>query len=264
MLESRKTERKWCHQTHECNKIFDSLAARHREEAIGTIRGRITSLALGPHVPAWVQTGCQCDEKTRMAKNEEDWKTYGSKLPQLIYSYVDLTLRLFIVCIYLLGSWILPAVHSHSLASNFTRQLGRCCWQFVVYISIAKKKVNGLKCFDWTIGLMCLFYQIGCVQKKTIVVLSVHSCGVFDCLLVFHIQSENLHAVIFILLTKLQTASNLLCGSWRPDLVCCHLIQTAYIFNLYKQPQQQQRLLFVTSFQSVAFLPLVVINGGTN
>ena len=57
--------------------------------------------------------------KTSLRKIKDHSRTYISGVPQLIYSCVDLILLLFIVCIYLLGSWVSPPVCLHSLAYSF-------------------------------------------------------------------------------------------------------------------------------------------------
>lgn len=123
----------------------------------------------------------------------------------------------FIYCLYLFIGQLNMA--SCALAwSGLTiclRRLGGCCWQFVCGFSMLsrvggkKLKVNS---YDWNIGLLCLFYQIGCVRKKHLV-LSVHSyCILIVCFYstkpVHTSNHESLHVVIIVSLQKLHTKQN--------------------------------------------------------
>jgi len=76
------------------------------------------------------------------------------RVPQLIYSGVDQTLHLFIVCVYLLGSWYRLLCSCTSWLTIVLSGLGRCCWK--LFFCYHNERKN-LKRFDWTIGLQCLF-----------------------------------------------------------------------------------------------------------
>lgn len=88
-------------------------------------------------------------------------------VPQLIYSCVDGILRLFIVFIYLLAAEFYCLLCT-SIVWPSMWWPRRCCWQFVVCFFLLLSLGGGgnrrkWKCSDWIIGLLCLFYQIGCV-----------------------------------------------------------------------------------------------------
>lgn len=152
-------------------------------------------------------------------------------VPQLIYSCVDRTLHLFIVYIYLLGSWISPAVHLHSSACILWWQK-RCCWQFVCGFYCYHEGIKQRK-WNLLIGLLdyCAFYQIGCVQH---LVLSVHSyCVLIVCFYLakpVHTQSWKPTCSHFCLTSSVTHKTNGMRNhpSTAPALAMWHqLIQTA-------------------------------------
>lgn len=91
-------------------------------------------------------------------------------ITQLIYSCVDLILHLFIVCIYWAAYHLLCACIVWPTV--LLRWLGRCCWHFFFFfvwfllLSWGGQNKKDVKSYDWSLGLLCLFYQIGCVFQK--------------------------------------------------------------------------------------------------
>lgn len=91
-----------------------------------------------------------------------------------------------IYCLYLLGS-LSPAVRLHSLAYSSFEVTGKMLLTFFLWfllLSWGGQNKKDVKSYDWSLGLLCLFYQIGCVfQKKKHSVLSVHSyCVLIVCM----------------------------------------------------------------------------------
>lgn len=100
-------------------------------------------------------------------------------IPPLIYSCFNQILQLFIiVCIYLLGSLLLPAVHWHSSAHSLWDLFFLSLWHFMCFLLLLQgEQRRQMEHFEWTIGLLCLL-SICSKETKKILVLSVH----FDCL----------------------------------------------------------------------------------
>lgn len=118
---------------------------------------------------SWIQERLFKQKK----KNKEDQLEYkkrttqrhdDSQVPQLIYSCVDPTLHLFIVCIYLLGSWFFAFCAVAQFGLQFVRRLGRCCLNIVGFIATLRReqyKSSENRQLDY-----CAFNQIGCVREK--------------------------------------------------------------------------------------------------
>lgn len=177
-LESSETvgEKKWCHQL---GNVIQELFGRLANLWQGIERSDITLIrGLVTYLEAWIRCFCpkqtgqpgnesKKDSKDKSEKKHKDHsKTCDSRVPQLIYSCVDLTRHLFIVCIYLLGNWVSPAVQERSAAHNmFFGAIGKklkCVW-FFFYFYHEEKKKKEKKSYAWT---TVPFYQIGCVEKN--------------------------------------------------------------------------------------------------
>lgn len=128
MLESLEAVgKKWCHQlTNVIQEVFGRLAgrsaAKHREEwhhndqRSRNVSCRAMDQMFLPVLNCKLTGSWKSREDQLEAKMRTSQRPMTLGVPRLIYSCVDRTLHLFIVFIYLLGSWISPAVHVHSLA----------------------------------------------------------------------------------------------------------------------------------------------------
>ena len=215
--------------THECNPR--TVWALGNREVCHHSDHRSTLLVM----LLWIRCFCSGarlqTDRAEKQKQRTTQKTRDSRVPQLIYSCVDRTLHLFIVCIYLLGSWISPAVRSHSSAHNclllFFEAIGKMLFVCGFYCYHEDdKKTKEVNCYDWT---TVPFYQIGCVQKSIWCFQCIHTAFWLFARIprnqCTHSIMKSRHVVI--LLLKLHTASKptvsstfyLLLKNRRPALV---------------------------------------------
>lgn len=156
-------------------------------------------------------------------------------ITQLIYSCVDLILHLFIVCIYWAAYHLLCACIVWPTV--LLRWLGRCCWHFLWFLLLLwggqnKKDVTS---YDWSLGLLCLFYQIGCVfhKKKKHSVLSVHSCCVLIVCMCF---TKPVHSQ-----TRKPTCSHpsKIAHSLKTNIINCDSLKKIQLLypNIYSSPE---------------------------
>lgn len=104
-------------------------------------------------------------ELTRTTKRHVYWFNYTVNL------FMCWSDTASIYCLYLLGS-LSPAVRLHSLAYSSFEVTGKMLLTFFLWfllLSWGGQNKKEVKSYDWSLGLLCLFYQIGCVfQKKSI------------------------------------------------------------------------------------------------
>lgn len=132
--------------------------------------------------------------------NKDHSKTFDYQLAQLIYSCFDQPLQLFIVSIYLLGSWLSSAVHPHSLAhSLFTGSFWHFICVFFFYRCHEEKGKKQVKIFWLDCWTTVPFYQ--CLFRRVLLVLLVHQqCILIVCILQneYSFSPENLREVSFL------------------------------------------------------------------
>lgn len=201
MLKSLEDVEKWCHQlTNVIKELYRRLAGRsaaeHRDEWHHNDQRSHNFSRHAVHQMFLPGSQLQTDEIIKIQGrpaggiNEDHSKTYDSWVPRLIYSRVDRTLHLFIIFIYLLGSWISPAVHLHSLACILvTEKMLLTVFLWFLLLSL-EEKPKEVKSYDWIIGLLCLLPNRMCSAFGAFSAFILR----FDCLLLFCKTSTHLKA----------------------------------------------------------------------
>lgn len=125
---------KWCHQiTNVIQELFGHGEERHHHN-------QISPNCLPDALQNWQMiTNVKFQEEKTQGPLKDMW------LQQLIYLCVDRTLHLFIVYIYLLGSWITPPVHLHSMAYDLFEEIGKMLLTVCGFFAIMRKKNNRKK-----------------------------------------------------------------------------------------------------------------------
>lgn len=88
------------------------------------------------------------DQPERSKQKRQQPLRHKTLVPLLIYSHFNQTLQLFIIVyIYLLGSWLPPAVHSHSLAQFPFQGFSMLLTFHVFFTTIMRRKKEADKIF---------------------------------------------------------------------------------------------------------------------
>lgn len=176
MCESSETVGKWCQLTNVNQEtVIDTWLAELRQDMKRSdIIARSPDFSSHAVDPPSAENLLQHDGVVQIqgrpagGRSEDHSQTSDSRVPQLIYSCVDGILHLFIVFIYLLAAEFYCLLCTSIVWPSMWWQR-RCCWQFVGFWFFLLLSLGGggdrrkWKCSDWIIGLLCLFYQIGCV-----------------------------------------------------------------------------------------------------